>query len=340
MQTAGCVTTRPPEPAGSRPPIHRTAPLPERRSVPLSVPKRPPLLPGGRLAFERAIRYSSLPAPARHVALTLATWADIESGTIPDRFQPAQGTLEEATGLSRGAIFKHLKVLEEGGWIGREVGGGRSRRTAYWLLIPVGAVTSRRGNQSPGDLLPGNQSSGEPETSHVVHVNRSPGDYKSPPSPDESQPPSPPSPAADTPPPAQDREGGREDAPLTEEEQHAADALARVTAGVPQLVLGAREIHRLAPLVVPWLERTTEGVLREALTAGLPAVVGSPVGIVRRRLLDKLPPAASSMPQSRTGLPPWCGHCGDGMPAAEFNPRFRVRPDGALCACHPDALSA
>lgn len=34
------------------------------------------------------------------------------------------------------------------------------------------------------------------------------------------------------------------------------------------------------------------------------------------------------------GLPPWCGECGDGFPAAT-NPRFRTRGT-ELCHCHPD----
>jgi hypothetical protein len=158
----------------------------------------------------------------------------------------------------------------------------------------------------------------------------------------EDHPPSPPPEPAppEAPPATENREGGRADAALTETEQHAADALTRITAAVPQLVLGAGEIARLAPLAVPWLERTTEARLSEALTAGLPSVVGSPVGIVRRRLLDKVPAAVMPVQAVRGGLPPWCGRCGDGMPAAEFNARFRVRADGALCGCHPDAVPA
>lgn len=39
-------------------------------------------------------------------------------------------------------------------------------------------------------------------------------------------------------------------------------------------------------------------------------------------------------------LPAWCGQCGDGMPAAAFNPRFR-RSDGQPCPdCHPDRHAA
>ncbi|WP_131831112.1 hypothetical protein [Frankia sp. CcI49] len=37
-------------------------------------------------------------------------------------------------------------------------------------------------------------------------------------------------------------------------------------------------------------------------------------------------------------VPPWCGECGDGEPAARTNLRFR-RAEGAPCPrCHPDAL--
>jgi hypothetical protein len=301
-----------------------------------SVPKL--RLTGGRLAYERAIRYSSLPAPARHLALTIATWADIETGLIPDRFQPSQSTLEEATGLSRGAVFKHSKLLEAEGWLIREAGGGRSNRTKHFLRIPPGAVTSRSGNQSPRDTFPGNRSPGEPETSHVVNENMSPRDTKSPCSTGESPPPSPPrSSAGPTTPGESGREGGRE---LSPEEQQAADALARITESEPRLMIGELELARLAPLVVPWLSRASQEQLRAALTAGLPPQIGSPVGLLRRRLLEKLPPARAAEP-ARPGLPRWCRKCGDGNPAAEFNPKFRRAADGSRCPeCHPDAVGA
>lgn len=39
-------------------------------------------------------------------------------------------------------------------------------------------------------------------------------------------------------------------------------------------------------------------------------------------------------------LPAWCGQCGDGMPAAQYNPKFR-RNDGRACPdCHPDRHAA
>ncbi|RDG35188.1 hypothetical protein [Streptomyces corynorhini] len=140
---------------------------------------------------------------------------------------------------------------------------------------------------------------------------------------------------------AEDRAGGEDAAPqqqpdaLSGEERAAYDALSRIAAAEPRLQLGVRELVRLAPLAVPWLVRGTEAQLRQALTAGLPAEVGSPVGLVRRRLLDKLPPQRAVA--ARSALPEWCG-CGD-HPAARYNPRWRRGADGGPCAtCHPDAV--
>lgn len=48
-------------------------------------------------------------------------------------------------------------------------------------------------------------------------------------------------------------------------------------------------------------------------------------------------PGAAPATAAGSGLPAWCGQCGDGMPA-QHNPRFRRTDDGALCHCHPDAV--
>ncbi|MFJ6215040.1 hypothetical protein ACIQGZ_17145 [Streptomyces sp. NPDC092296] len=50
--------------------------------------------------------------------------------------------------------------------------------------------------------------------------------------------------------------------------------------------------------------------------------------------------APTTSRQPTATLPPWCGRCDDSNPAAEHNPRFRIR-NGAPCpACHPDAIAA
>lgn len=98
----------------------------------------------GRFEYERAIRRSDLPPPSRHLALTIATWADMDSGIIPERFQPSLSTLEEATGLNRATVQRHLNRLEADGWMVRDrPDPKRARmehaRTRYLLALPPGA---------------------------------------------------------------------------------------------------------------------------------------------------------------------------------------------------------
>ncbi|MET7781519.1 helix-turn-helix domain-containing protein [Streptomyces mirabilis] len=98
----------------------------------------------GRLEFERAIRRSDLPPPSRHLALTIATWADMDTGLIPERFQPSLSTLEEATGLTRKTVRTHLDTLEARGWIVRDrpelkKAQVEHARTHYFLALAVEA---------------------------------------------------------------------------------------------------------------------------------------------------------------------------------------------------------
>lgn len=95
----------------------------------------------GRLEFERAIRRSDLPPPSRHLALTIATWADMDTGVIPERFQPSLSTLEEATGMGRKTVRTHLNNLEDRKWLERhrpdqEKARTEHARTRYALAIP------------------------------------------------------------------------------------------------------------------------------------------------------------------------------------------------------------
>lgn len=71
----------------------------------------------GRFEFERAIRRSGLPPLSRFLALTIATWANLETGVIPREHQPAQSVLLEATGLSKSAFLGHRMTLVKAGWI-------------------------------------------------------------------------------------------------------------------------------------------------------------------------------------------------------------------------------
>ncbi|GAA3048864.1 hypothetical protein GCM10020000_31600 [Streptomyces olivoverticillatus] len=70
----------------------------------------------------------------------------------------------------------------------------------------------------------------------------------------------------------------------------AAQALTAVTRGERRLRLSSRDVSALAPLAAEWLQRgATLMDLREALTADLPQPVRSARGLLRNRLLRKLP---------------------------------------------------
>lgn len=100
-----------------------------------------------RFEYERAVRSSDLPSLSRLLALTVATWADVKTGVIPDRLTPSLTTLEEATGMVRASVRKHLDTLEAGGWLKRDrpaVAAARATkaRTKYTIKIPRGAAVS------------------------------------------------------------------------------------------------------------------------------------------------------------------------------------------------------
>lgn len=67
------------------------------------------------------------------------------------------------------------------------------------------------------------------------------------------------------------------------------------------------------------------------------AGVHRPMSVLRIRIgdLPKAPKPAAA--KSGPSLPPWCGQCGDGNPAAEFNAKFRTAPGSSKpCPdCHP-----
>ncbi|MCC0578475.1 MarR family transcriptional regulator [Streptomyces californicus] len=68
-------------------------------------------------------------------------------------------------------------------------------------------------------------------------------------------------------------------------------ALARLGRDDHRLALSAADCTTLEPLATAWLARgVTVDYLTTALTAGLPAHIDSPAGLLHRRLTDKIPP--------------------------------------------------
>jgi hypothetical protein len=108
--------------------------------------------------------------------------------------------------------------------------------------------------------------------------------------------------------------------------------------------LGRVSAKGIAPLL---LEAITEQgwKLDEDLVARLTENakdVRRPMSVLRIRISD-LPKAPQSAPaKSGSSLPSWCGRCGDGNPAAEFNAKFRTAPGSSKpCPdCHPTNRAA
>ena len=203
-----------------------------------------------RLAYERAIRRSALPSPSRHLALTLATWADIATGVIPPRFMPSLSTLEAATGLTRKTVRAHLDRLEDDGWVDRdrptETEARRGARTQYRLTIPAGlgdqGDAEGRGEDPPpsagvGDNVP--QGGGSPP----------PGKWSTSPSARGGDPPKSDESSGST--YQSPRAGARERTPSISEQLDAAAEAARVELG--------RAVRRtIAP---SWARRVAMGIL-------------------------------------------------------------------------------
>lgn len=72
-----------------------------------------------------------------------------------------------------------------------------------------------------------------------------------------------------------------------------------------------------------------------------PGGINNHRSVLRIRIGD-LPKAPKQAPSNSPTLPRWCGQCGDGNPAAEFNAKFRTTPGSSKpCPnCHPNTHTA
>ena len=108
--------------------------------------------------------------------------------------------------------------------------------------------------------------------------------------------------------------------------------LGRVTAkGTAPLLLEAiaEQGWRLDDELVAQLTHTPDGVKR-------------PSSVLRIRIGDLPRARKPAQAKTRSSLPSWCGQCGDGNPAAEFNAKFRiVAGTSKPCPdCHPTNRAA
>lgn len=97
-----------------------------------------------RWKVTKAVRRSDLPAPARHVMLTLADVAEVGTAEIPAQHTPSLAVLARETGLNESTVKRHLNALEKDGWLVRsrptiEAARLHGERTRYRLTMPQGA---------------------------------------------------------------------------------------------------------------------------------------------------------------------------------------------------------
>ncbi|MGW5419239.1 helix-turn-helix domain-containing protein [Streptomyces sp. NPDC003943] len=86
-------------------------------------------------------------------------------------------------------------------------------------------------------------------------------------------------------------------APLTERDRPAAALLSNLRQREPRLLLGERDIERLAPAVTAWLDRGAHpDAVARTLTAGLPDNLAHPAGLLSHRLTALLPPPVLAAP--------------------------------------------
>ncbi|MFJ4837807.1 MarR family transcriptional regulator [Streptomyces sp. NPDC088746] len=138
---------------------------------------------------------------------------------------------------------------------------------------------------------------------------------------------------APTPPAPQEEPGGTPTAVTGPSSAYR--TLAELGRSEPRLALSAADCATLEPLAAAWFARgVSADYLTSALTAGLPERIGSPIGLVRRRLTDKMPPQLPAAP-ARTQNPPGtpvrallveCAECGRPGPAEAL-------PDGLCRPC-------
>ncbi|MCF3106211.1 hypothetical protein IPZ58_32255 [Streptomyces roseoverticillatus] len=210
-------------------------------------------------------------------AVRLLTW----QLSLPDGANEPLSKTAERAGIKKIAFLRAKRQLLGEGYLHEwrlQGDGGRWSTIQLVSSVPLSveeALAVRGGGQPTGGI----PAAGEP-TGRAV--GRSPEDNNGE---NNFHPPSPV--AEEAPEEAEPPE--RPPAPLAE---RGARALAAVVRRERRLRLSAPDVARLAPLAGEWFLRgVSMADFREALTAHLPQVVHYPAGLVRDRLVRKMPPA-------------------------------------------------
>ncbi|MFD4020132.1 MarR family transcriptional regulator [Streptomyces sindenensis] len=258
---------------------------------------------------------------------------------------PLYGQQAISTALNALSVAGHLRRVrcpvgagDETRWVFRTFWSRTARDNEWWAVYLATETAARTAAPAPAPA----PAAAAPDTAPAPH--RAPDEE--PPPPAEPQGPPPAGPAFEPAPVPRQRTPHQAPAPAPDAQpapptREAAPspaylALARLGRDDHRLALSAHDCAALEPLAAQWLERgVTTDYLTCTLTAGLPAQVDSPVGLLRRRLTDKLPPripaTASTPPDAPAPTPARrllveCTDCGrPGQPEA--------LPDGLCRPC-------
>ncbi len=85
----------------------------------------------GHFNWVKLVLSSELPFPSKGICMYLATFMNMENEVA----WPSRTRMEAELGISRGALNKHLDIIEMAGWISRDRGDSKTN-TRYYIKFP------------------------------------------------------------------------------------------------------------------------------------------------------------------------------------------------------------
>ncbi|TSB13025.1 helix-turn-helix domain-containing protein [Streptomyces benahoarensis] len=236
---------------------------------------------GNHLAQHRELSLVAI-GVATHI-LSLPEGAAVDIRTLADRFPEGRDRIAFA-----------LRELEAHGYVERvreRVPGGRFVTRTYAFHAPD---LGRAAGGEPGCV----REAGEARVRESREAGETREEKPPPPAPAEPRPVRSVSPVPRAPPPAAEVPGG---------ERH--DAATALLVGLrrtdDRLTLPGREVRRLVPAVLTWLDNgATAAAVHRTLTADLPADLKHPAGLLAHRLRELLPPPLPAPAGPAAGEPP------------------------------------
>ena len=111
----------------------------------------------GHFNWVKLVLSSELPFMSKGICMYLSTYMNMEQQVA----WPSRARIEAELGISRGALNKHLDLIEEAGWISRERGDAKTS-TRYYIKFPENIEIQLLGS-SPDEL------GSSPDELGVVH---------------------------------------------------------------------------------------------------------------------------------------------------------------------------